>query len=141
MVVGAPGRDDACTYRGRVANPAETDTGAVFVFIRSSSALPFTYLHKLEPTNVRKHDRFGISLSMDYRTIVVGQQQDFKGKLLSAKTIMNITTTAAYEGSKLGATFKLAWEYEKIRDGVMSSERQQLRTLCSTPLLLSWRRY
>lgn len=129
LAVGAPGRDDAVTWKGRSTNNAEADTGAVFVFERESRSYNFVFSHKLEPTNVRRLDRFGHSLAMHHRTIVVGSLEDFRGDLRAAKTIISITTSATYNESPLGATFVLLWEYVEASDGIISSNRQSTRDI------------
>ena len=73
LVVGAPGRDDpTALYMGSssvrvnrsMAVDRHTDTGAAFVFQRRSASLAFSFLEKLEGSNIKPFDRFGLSVDV-----------------------------------------------------------------------------
>lgn len=74
VVIGAPGRD----------SDSKTDTGAAFVFVREGNT--WSQQAKLLASDSSSDDGFGVSVAIDYNTIVVGADGKDHGWLIDAGT-------------------------------------------------------
>ena len=110
VVVGAPARDAATIYFGKKRNPPQTDTGAAFVFQRTSDADVFLFLQSLDVSNVRRLDRFGAHVAIDNSVIIASSLEQYIGPLSASKAIIEVKTTATYNAVPLGTTFRLLWK-------------------------------
>jgi len=88
------------------------NTGSCYVYERRSWDTQFKYREKLVPTNVKKFDNFGKSVSMTNGTIAVGQTVDFIGSFGTTRPQQQIITYCDdTQGScdvELGASFQLS---------------------------------
>jgi hypothetical protein len=135
LVASSPYRDDSTIYFGQESQPTDLDTGAVYVFERPESGYGYTYafLQRLTATNVRRLDRFGISVSIHDRTIVVGTTEEYTGDLVASKAIIEVKSTATYNKDKLGNTFRLKWKNFYVNGNnaggtIISTEQYQIET-------------
>jgi len=88
------------------------DTGSCFVYQRVAGDTQFRLREKLVPTNVKKFDNFGKSVSMANGTIAVGQSVNFIGKVGTTRPMQEIKTFCdSTQGScdvGLGASFRVS---------------------------------
>lgn len=98
--------------------PYQNQVGACYIYQRESTDHHFTFKQELIPSNVKKHDRFGWSASIEKNKAVVGQLQKFEGSLTPAASVQTVTTTfeIAPCEENLGSTFQLSW-----RDGLFTT--------------------
>jgi cysteine-rich repeat protein len=108
MAVGAPFEDSASGANGDQNNNASTDSGAVYVFVRSGT----TWIQQayLKSTNPGTDDRFGssIALSADGSTLAVGApNEDSNATGVGGDSANNAATNAgaAYVFTRSGTTW------------------------------------
>ncbi|GMI03622.1 hypothetical protein TrRE_jg8633 [Triparma retinervis] len=89
-----------------------TDTGSCFVYERVVGDTQFRFREKLVPTNLKKFDNFGKSVSIVNGTIAVGQVVDFTGGVGTTRPQQEIVTycddSQGACTSGLGAKFRLS---------------------------------
>ncbi len=92
-------------------------TGSCFVYTRNGVDNPFVYKQKLTPSNIQPRDRFGWSAAMTVGKIIVGQLQDYSGRLSPNYPIQTIRTRCGMSDchDKIGSTFQLGWRNDSIR--------------------------
>jgi hypothetical protein len=153
LAVGCPGREDRTIYLGSTPMAApDIDTGAVFVFQRVARDRSFSYLQRLEGSNVRRRDRFGWSVAVLGRTLAVGAVEDFAGSPSRtsrsspspgpSRAIVLIQTSADYNRVKLGTSFRLRWENSYTRPIAAAASAGELAYILQAdlntgPLLVS----
>ena len=104
--------------------PSQQDTGQVFVFYRSSSNVLFEFIQPLNPSNIRRNDRFGWSVDVQGTTIVASSLEEYHGVFNASKTIMEVKTVGKYNDLKIGNTFALQWRsYNTTGSYVMKKTR------------------
>lgn len=109
IVAGACGYDDSAIYLGQRPLPQADDTGAVFIFKRASNIVDYEFDQQLIPSNVRRLDGFGRDVAIHKNTIVVGSVEEMLGGMVASKTIMEVKTSADYNGQRVGNYFQLKW--------------------------------
>jgi hypothetical protein len=109
LAVSSSEKDDSNIYFGTTVNGIEKDTGAVYVFVRESDILDFVFSQRLDPSNVRRLDRFGFDLALHNGNLMVGSLENFVGDLPAAKAIMEVKTVARYNARPVGNFFRLKW--------------------------------
>jgi hypothetical protein len=111
LVVGAAEQDSSSIYLSRVSQLNVYNAGAAYVYSRLTSTSDFKFFQTLIPSNIRENDRFGYDVSIYKDIIVVGAIEDFTGTLLPNAAIIQVETSANYDGKPLSGTFKLYWNF------------------------------
>ena len=153
LVVGCPGREDRTVYLGSTPKAdVDIDTGAVFVFQRAARDRSFSFLQRLEGSNVRRRDRFGWSVAVLGRTLAVGAVEDFAGfpsrtsrsspSPGPSRAVALIQTAAQYNRRKVGTSFRLKWDQTYTRPIAASASAGELAYILQAdlntgPLLVS----
>lgn len=70
IAIGSPNFDDSVIYLGFESFNA-TSSGAVFIFEQEASYFPFSFLQKLNTSNVRPQDCFGFSVSISEDAVII----------------------------------------------------------------------
>jgi len=109
LIIGAPGSDAATINLGRIPNAKDTDTGAVYVFYRVSRTGLFEFTQALNPSNVRRNDRFGWAVDIQSTTIVASSVEHYGGALNASRAIIEVKTTGKYSDVPIGNSFALSW--------------------------------
>lgn len=134
VVVGAPGYSDSVIHLGRHQQVEVSDSGGVFVFSRTSDALDFEFLEKLQPSNVKEFDRFGHSVAVEENRILASSAEEFIGPLSPAKTIIEVTTFADYNNVAVSGSFRLNWLTENSTTGKIFTTRPIMHDISAPEL-------
>ncbi|CAM9244645.1 unnamed protein product, partial [Sphacelaria rigidula] len=118
LAVGCPKREDVWLHTGTSWTDWEgQDVGAVYLYRRDSSETAFYLFQKLEASNVRPFDRFGVSVSLNEDTLIVGSHQEFeKGKLAYQRAVQVVTVQSDPGGSGVGNVYRLGWKENCVDD-------------------------
>jgi hypothetical protein len=89
----------------------QKSTGACFTYERRSPNQNYIMKQSLITSNVRKYDRFGWSVAMSKDKILVGQLQEYDGKMVARSAIQTITMHCEEQdcSQQIGLTFQLSW--------------------------------
>eukprot|EP01038_Epipyxis_sp_PR26KG_P006150 gene6150-8477_t len=115
LVVGAPAYNDHTAmylYGNTDASKSSyEDTGAVFVFERSDISLDYSFVEKLNPSNIRSHDRLGHSVDIFDNNIAASTLQDiFSSSIGPSNAVIEITSSAKYNtNTEITGSFVLHW--------------------------------
>ncbi|CAM9865835.1 unnamed protein product, partial [Laminaria digitata] len=84
------------------------------VYRRDSAEGSFSFFQKLEPSNVKPFDRFGVSVSIDADALIVGSHQDFEEGSLAYQRAVQVVTVQCDPGGTVGKVYRLGWKEECI---------------------------
>jgi hypothetical protein len=96
----------------------QTASGACFTFERRTPNQNYIMKQKLVASNVRKFDRFGWSVAMSRDKVLVGQLQEYDGKMAARSAVQTITMRCGQQdcSQDIESRFQLSW-----RDGVFTT--------------------
>ena len=123
-----------------------TNTGSCYVYERPRGATQFDLREKLVPTNMKKNDNFGSSVSITNGTIAVGQVVKFVGDVGTTRPQQEVVTycddTQGSCDTELGANFRISVKkdveggYLFTRSLSYQSDEASVRTAIEEDLML-----
>ena len=122
--------------------------GICYVYLRKDAHRSFLLTQTLSPTNLKLNDRFGFSVALSNRRMIVTQLEHFKGTLLPPRPVQILRTFCYVEQCSkfINETFRLKWRLDNTsivsRPLISSISSHQLKIsieedLKSGPILVS----